>query len=142
MFRRAFPYLVAASVAAAIVAGLVLIGPPAAERSRRLDLIRVADLRQLARGVDLYWEREQTLPKSVETLATVPDALFRSTMDPSTGEPYSYRAMDGSRYELCATFEAEDGDGNYGDRFWSHGPGRKCFELDAEKRQGGELRRP
>ena len=28
-----------------------------------------------------------------------------------------------------------DDDGNYGDRFWSHGTGRKCFELDAEKRQ-------
>jgi hypothetical protein len=135
MFRRAFPYIVGATVLAAIVAGLVLIGPPSAERSRRLDLIRLADLRQLARGVDIYWGREKTLPPSVETLATVPDALLRSTMDPSTGEPYSYRALGGSRYELCATFEAAGDDGSYSDRFWSHGAGRKCFELDAGKRQ-------
>jgi hypothetical protein len=135
MLRSAFPYIVGAAVLAAIVAGLVLIGPPSTERSRRLDLIRLADLRQLARGVDLYWGREKTLPPAVPTLATVPDALFRSTMDPSTGEPYSYRALDGSRYELCATFEAADDAGNFGDPFWSHGAGRKCFELDAEKRQ-------
>jgi hypothetical protein len=135
MFRRAFPYIVGAAVLTAIVAGLVLIGPPSAERSRRLDQIRLADLHQLARGVDLYWGRENSLPASAATLATIPDALFRSTMDPSTGESYGYRALAGSRYELCATFEAADDGGSYGDRFWSHGVGRTCFELDAEKRQ-------
>jgi hypothetical protein len=135
MFRRAFPYIVGAAVVAAIVAGLVLIGPPSAERSRRLDLIRLADLEQMARGIDLYWGREKVLPPSVATLATVPDALVRSTMDPSTGEPYAYRALAGSRYELCTTFETAAAERNYADRFWSHGIGRKCFELDAAKRQ-------
>ena len=135
MFRRAFPYIVGACVLVAIAAGLVLIGPPSAERSRRLDMMRLSNLRQLARGVDLYWGREKALPPSLATLSTVPDALFGSTMDPSTGEPYAYRVLDGSRYELCATFETAGDEGNYGDRFWSHGAGRKCFELDAEKRQ-------
>lgn len=132
MFRRAFPYIVGVSVLAAIAAGLILLGPPSAERSRRLDEVRVSDLTQLAQGIDLYWRREGTLPPSVDALATVPDAAFRSTMDPATSEPYAYVSVDGSRYELCASFE---GDGESRDHFWSHSAGRKCFELDAQKRQ-------
>jgi len=132
MFRRAFPYIASVAVTAAIAAGLILIGPPSAERSRRLDEVRVGDLTQLASGIDLYWQREGTLPASVDALATVPDAVFRSTMDPSTSEPYAYRSVDNSRYELCASFE---GDGESRDHFWSHGAGRKCFGLDAQKRQ-------
>jgi hypothetical protein len=133
--RRAFPYVVGTAVVAAIVSGLFLIGSPFAERARRLDLIRVEDLRQLTRAIDLYWKGEGKLPASVDALASVPNASFRSKMDTYTGEPYSYRALDGSRYELCATFEAEEVDSEYGDRFWAHGAGRKCFELDAQKWQ-------
>jgi hypothetical protein len=131
--RRALPYVVGTAVVAAIVSGLFLIGSPFAERSRRLDLIRVEDLRQLTRAIDLYWKGEGKLPASVDALATVPDASFRSKMDPYTAEPYSYHVLDGSRYELCATFEEVDGE--YGDRFWAHAVGRKCFELDAQKWQ-------
>lgn len=135
MIRRAFPYVVGTAVVAAIAAGLVLIGSPSAERMRRLDEIRVSDLMQLSRAVDLYWKREGALPPSLDTLTTVPDAPFRSTMDPSTTQRYPYRAIDASRYELCAAFEAEDVDRDYSDRFWAHGSGQKCFELDAQKRQ-------
>jgi hypothetical protein len=134
MIRRAFPYAVGTAVVAAIVGGLVLVGSPSAERRRRLDEVRVNDLTQLKYAVDLYWNREGTLPPSVDALATMPDARFRSTMDPSTSEPYAYRAIDATRYELCATFETEDAAGRpFGDRFWAHGAGRKCFEVDAQK---------
>ena len=135
MLRRVFPYVVGTAVVAAIAAGLVLIGSPSAERMRRLDEIRERDLAQLANAIDLYWKREGELPASLDALADVRGASFRSTMDPSTSQPYSYRAIDASRYELCASFEARDPDGDYGDRFWSHGVGRKCFELDAQKQR-------
>jgi hypothetical protein len=134
-FRRAFPFIVGTAVVAGIAAGLVLIGPPSAERSRRLDEIRIGDLMQLSNAIELYWKREGMLPASLDGLAGVPDAAFRSTMDPATSEPYAYRTIDASRYELCASFEREDLDGEYNDRFWAHGAGRKCFELDAQKRQ-------
>jgi hypothetical protein len=53
-----------------------------------------------------------------------------------TEEPYSYRAIDdASRYELCAVFEADGESPEFSDRFWAHGVGRQCFELDAQKRQ-------
>ena len=136
MIKRAFPYVVGTAVVAVIVAGLVLMGSPSAARMRRLDQIRVRDLKTLSVSVLVYWQGQGMLPTSVEALATVPNASFRSTMDPSTGEPYSYRVIGGSRYELCATFDAEDVDGEYGDRFWAHGAGRKCFELDVQKQVG------
>src|SRR6187402_2282906 len=41
MIRRVFPYLVGTAVVAAIVAGLVLVGLPSAQRMRRIDQIRV-----------------------------------------------------------------------------------------------------
>ena len=86
-FKSAFPYVVGGCVIAAIVAGLALIGSPWTERSRRLDRIRVMDLSQLAQAIDRYWKQEWKLPASFDALATVPEASFRSTMDPSTAEP-------------------------------------------------------
>ena len=134
MIRRAFPYVVGTAVIAAIVAGLVLIGSPSAQRMRRLDQIRLQDLMMLRSAVNMYFYKEGVLPPSVEALATVPNASFRSTMDPVTSEQYSYRAIGEARYEFCATFDAEDTNGDRGDRFWAHGSGRKCFELDAPER--------
>ena len=112
MLRRVFPYVVGTAVVAAIAAGLVLIGSPSAERMRRLDEIRERDLAQLANAIDLYWKREGELPASLDALADVPGASFRSTMDPSTSQPYPYRAIDASRYELCASFEAQEPEGD------------------------------
>ena len=51
-------------------------------------------------------ETGRRAPQIARALADVPGASFRSTMDPSTAQPYPYRAMDASRYELCASFEA------------------------------------
>ena len=117
MMRRVFPYVVGTAIAVAIVAGLVLVGSPSAQRMRRLDQIRVGDLRQLSDAVGTYFGREGMLPRSVDALAAAPNASFRTTMDPATSEPYSYRAIDESRYELCATFDAADTDGTYDNRF-------------------------
>jgi hypothetical protein len=58
---------------------------------------------------------------------------FRSTIDPSTAEPYSYRAIDGSSYEMCATFEADNREDAYSPPFWKHAAGRKCSQLDAQR---------
>jgi hypothetical protein len=133
MIKRAFPYVVGTAVVAAMVAGLVLIGSPWTARSRRLDRIRVRDLTQLSQAIDRYWKQEGKLPASFDALATVPEASFGSTMDPSTAEPYSYRPMDDSRYEMCATFEADDREDAYSPPFWKHAAGRKCFQLDARR---------
>ena len=118
-------------VVAAIVGGLILLGPPSAERQRRLDQMRVDDLRSLSRAVDLFWGRHQKLPESLEQLSREPTILVKS-VDPETAEPYEYRPGAERSYELCAIF-AHDlaSEQEVRERgFWSHGMGGTCFELD------------
>ncbi len=56
------------------------------------------------------------------------------THDPGSAERYGYAQLDERTYELCASFDRElpaharraPAD------FWSHGVGRKCFELNVD----------
>ena len=117
-----------AVVGTAVVVGLVRLGPPSDERSRRLDEQRIEDLDRLARSVDLHWTRDGSLPLSLGALsdAAVPGARFS---DPGTSQPYGYRVLGDSTFELCGRFET-DWSARSSDEFWSHPPGRFCFELD------------
>ena len=117
-----------AVVGTAVVVGLVRLGPPSDERSRRLDEQRIEDLGRLARSVDLHWTRDGSLPLSLGALsdAAVPGARFS---DPGTSQPYGYRVLGDSAFELCGQFET-DWAARSSDEFWSHPPGRFCFELD------------
>lgn len=51
--------------------------------------------------------------------------------DPGTMEVYEYRPLDDRRFELCAAFERETGQSPaaFAAGFWSHGAGRRCFQL-------------
>jgi hypothetical protein len=123
--------VVVAAVLAAVGIGLKLIGSPEAERARRLDERRLADLQTIARAVDVHWTRHQTLATS---LGVLDEDGFNSAdlRDPGTSEPYEYRVLDGRNYELCAVFEArtEEPRGRR-DAAWTHGDGRQCFRLEA-----------
>ncbi len=124
-------------VAAAIIGGLILVGPPSEERGRRLDRMRVNDLRSVARALDLYWTRHQSLPASLEQLSKEPSTSVKLA-DPETALPYEYQPRGQKSYALCAEFaydlasEQEVREKN----FWSHGSGRVCFELEASTPSG------
>ena len=125
--------IVATFVVAAVIIGVILLDSPAQERLRRLDERRVADLREIADELDYYWTREGILPSSLEELSAEP-GVFVELFDPETGQPYEYRVLSSSTYELCAQFArdtAEEQDRFYKD-YWAHGPGRQCFELEAQ----------
>lgn len=130
-----------AVVGTAVVVGLVRLGPPSDERSRRLDEQRIADLGRLARSVDLHWTRDGSLPLSLGTLSDAAVTGARFT-DPGTSQPYDYRVLGDSTFELCGHFET-DWSARSSDEFWSHPPGRFCFELDVrEVRRWDEEGRP
>lgn len=120
--------LAGAAVAAAVVLGLVSIGSPGSARARRLDAHRLDDLRHLARVIDVHWTRGGDLPAS---LADVAGLDADATEDPVSGRPYGYRAVAASKFELCATFDADAARPRRG-RLWWHPRGRHCFRLDAE----------
>ena len=115
---------------AAIVAGIVVIGSPSEERTRRLDRRRVDDLAVMASAVDLFWTRHSKLPASLEELRSEPGT--REPADPVTGAPYEYRVSGDRSFELCARFEGEStGDPAARSGFWSHGAGLHCFRREA-----------
>ena len=119
------------AVLAAVVGGLVLLGPPAEERARRLDERRVEDLRRISDATNVYWTRHMRLPESLEELSAQPGTSIVSR-DPETGEPYGFQRLGGEIYELCAAFERDsssDGQVRGTGDFWSHGSGRYCFQL-------------
>ncbi|MDX1418543.1 MAG: hypothetical protein R3181_01135 [Rubricoccaceae bacterium] len=89
-----------AVVVAAVVAGLLTVGGAGEARLERLDRERLADLDRIERA--LARDRTRPLPPSLDR-----DALALSEADltdPATGEPYGYRPLSDSTYELCATF--------------------------------------
>jgi hypothetical protein len=126
--RQAIMGVAVVAVISAVVAGILLLGSPAGERMRRMDERRVDDLVSLARATDLYWTRHDRLPDSLEQLVEEPGSAA-TISDPATGMPYEYAAVNGSTYQLCATFarsstlgrQTPDAD------FWTHGEGRQCF---------------
>jgi hypothetical protein len=128
--RAGLAVAVALVAAAAVGAGLVMIGSPGEARLRRFDERRVADLRQISRSVALYWTVHEALPESLAQLADL-GGVTVPVGDPSTGAPYSYRVLDPARYELCAVFDraVEELAPRSTDEFWSHSEGRQCFEL-------------
>ena len=116
------------TVAAAVVFGLVLLGSRSEERSRRLDERRIEDLGRLARSIAQHWTRTGRLAASLSVLSEAP-LPGPSSSDPATGQPYGYRALTGSTFELCGFFET-DRSQPFQEEFWSHPAGRYCFALD------------
>jgi type II secretory pathway pseudopilin PulG len=131
--KRALAIVVVIVVVAAVAAGIAIIGSPGEERTRRLDDRRIDDLRALSQSVEVYYARQQSLPASLDALASEP-GLSTVPRDPVAGEPYAYRPVGGSRYELCAVFDRET-ENTRAAGFWAHGSGRHCFTLDADVRR-------
>ena len=122
------------TVVIAVVAGLIVLGSPMEERARRLDDRRVADLQGMVAATDLYWTRHSRLPASLDDLTAEPGVTI-STGDPTRSEVYGYQRQDSANYELCASFERESGEiaRNPETDLWAHGPGRQCFQLEADE---------
>jgi hypothetical protein len=124
---------VIACVLVAFVAGLFIAGSPGQARAGRLDDERVNDLRSIASSVDEYWGHHGSPPPDLESLAEERGLRLRSIRDPQSGEPYEYRVLTDTSYELCATFSASSSDSEArgpGVRFWKHEAGRTCFEIE------------
>ena len=93
MMRLSRPQLLAGLLAlvvvVAVVAGIVVVGSPAEQRTQRLDERRVGDLASIAQAADLYWTRHAQLPTSLNELTSEPGTRLRAN-DPETNAPYEY----------------------------------------------------
>lgn len=138
---KIFVGIVTLCVVAGIVTAFFVVGSPSTERARRMDLQRVNNLQQITYALDSYYYNKSTIPENLKDLQGVQDIYIESVVDPKTLEPYAYRKLDATRYELCATFELDGNsspDGRtpvavpYGgpyDKMWQHVSGTQCYEL-------------
>ncbi len=126
--KRALAVVLVIVVGAAVASGIVIIGSPSEERTRRLDTRRVEDLQRIAGAVEVYHQRHQRVPESLEELSKEP-GLSSIARDPVTGRPYAYRIFNANSYELCGSFDRETADLRSAN-FWSHGSGTQCFTLN------------
>jgi hypothetical protein len=126
--QRVAAWASALVVAAAVVAGLTIIGTPSEQRLMRLDERRIMDLRSLSFYVNQYRRQRQALPGRAEDVIDG-QTTTRLSVDPESQQPYDYRVIDAARYELCATFSRRSRAPS--NDFWFHEAGRRCFSLDA-----------
>lgn len=124
-------------VAATVVAAILVMGSPSAQRVEKLDRKRVEDLARIDRFVDGYVERTNTLPPDLGTLAREPGVRVPIT-DPVDGSPYVYEVTGDRSFRLCGVFTTDTGKTledapAWPDDEWSHGVGRRCFERNAGK---------
>ena len=119
----------AAMGAAAIAAAFFVTESPSEARLRRIDEHRVQDLQRLSAAIDLHHSRTGSLPTTTLALQTT-DQWETERRDPVSRAEYEYRALDdGSRYELCATFDRDNISATSVVVFWTHGAGRTCFTI-------------
>lgn len=123
--NRLFAMVASAAVVVAVLAGLFLAGSPADERLRRLDEIRISNLRNLNAAIDAYIRRNNFMPRD---LVSVVDGrqLMELPVDPESGAQYDFVQIDSGSYQLCASFSAAYS-GEVELSFWAHPAGRSCF---------------
>jgi hypothetical protein len=119
-----------AVVVVALVAGIRAVGPPSAQRAKKLDEARVADLATIEERLASFAKVHHRLPDDLTTLSEEPGyAIPRS--DPQSGRPYEYAVLNPDSYRLCAFFAArsthESANLPVPERNWSHNAGLQCF---------------
>src|SRR3989344_4942832 len=135
-YARYINWWVCVLVILAIILGFFVLGTPAEARQYRMDERRVGDLQNIQSQLTYYFQQKQSLP--VE-LAELEDPLigFEVPMDPTTGEPYTYKRHSPLDFGLCAIFEKESRAGgprvakpygSYGGESWEHAAGEACFD--------------
>ncbi|PZO58038.1 MAG: hypothetical protein DCF15_05930 [Phormidesmis priestleyi] len=132
---RTFVAVSTAAVLIAIVAGFLLLGSPGQQRLLSLDSERVNDLSQIASNLVYTVENPGNTTPAPQLPESLPASIANrdDLRDPLTKEPYEYRRLSDSAYELCATFATDstqqDKTSQFIDTQWPHPVGRHCFEI-------------
>lgn len=130
----------AVAIVATLVAAVLIMGTPGAQREARLDARRVGDLALIGNAIDAFGEG-RALPKTLAELDQ--DTRMRLTLvDPVDGEAYGYSAGADGRYRLCARFAADSRDAirrgeAWHDRSWDHPAGEHCFDREKTRDRRG-----
>lgn len=91
-----------------LIFGLSKIGNPFAQAEKKVDQTRVVHLSKLKYQIEDYVRKNGTLPQTIEAIPqpSYKDAQFSKT-DPETKQSYTYKPLDTTSYEVCATFTTD-----------------------------------
>jgi hypothetical protein len=131
--RKAFGIAAITGVVVGLLLGFTATGGPSAQRAMQADLQRIRDLHHIAEAVRAaVLQGSSTLPPTLQQVPRAGGSNPRIT-DPETNTEYEYTPGAGTAYQLCAIFahDSQDEIQQGRDRFWGHGTGRQCFQLDA-----------
>lgn len=100
--KQSFIYAIVVSVllCAVLISGLLLIPNPSVVREMEVDQTMVSDLQNIQFGIEDYYRQNQALPESLAVLFT----NGQVTTAPAGKPAYTYNVIDGTNYQLCATF--------------------------------------
>ncbi len=139
--NQTFGWIAIAFTVIALVWGIAIVGSPGSSRDKRFDEDRVNDLRSIQNeiynitlGTDRYRpdgaapEIKTPLPSTLDQVKKLATYQLVDITDPQSGEPYAYRMIDRTHFELCATFTFPRTE-EY-DIFWNHEAGNKCYGFD------------
>lgn len=123
-----------------IVTGFMFAGSPNEVRKEKRDQERVYDLQNIQQSVVTYWQEKGTLPENLDQ--TINPLSGRSIPVDPNGNDYVYKKIGDQTFELCATFETEDHEGEKSitrypymetNSFFEHGIGEICFEREVDE---------
>ena len=131
---KVLAWVVSIIVLGVIIAGFVIVGSPARQRSLKFDQQRVNDLQNIQSETINYWQQKAKLPA---TLADLTDSIsgFKAAVDPQTAQSYAYTVKSSLSFELCANFSLPSENNQRAIPMiypapdnWSHTAGHVCFE--------------
>ncbi len=138
----------------AIVIGFSVIGSPLTQRLIKQDQMKVSDLQNISNQVKEYYRTSAKLPATLSEVTSV-YSYGLPTTDRESGVPYTYRVIDTTTFELCATFNKNSentqessptylrapGYDDYG--VWSrYKVGESCFKQAVLPENTGDMRKP
>lgn len=136
-----------AGVLAVVGMGMWYSGSPMRARLLTQDRQRVADLMEIHARVERHYREKTELPASLAACDANPATFIEKKRDLVTGEPYFYRVVDATHFEVGANFalaSAPDEPARRGpmvsggpehEGFWRHGAGSQVFRIDVARKR-------
>lgn len=121
-----------------IAIGVSIVGTPGYQRNHKLDKTRISNLQNLDGAVKSYYREKNSFPSNLEDLSksssqglSAYDSYYNYYHDPQSREPYAYKVLSPTSFQLCANFATEQRQSDksyYSASDWSYKPGTVCFD--------------
>lgn len=143
--KVAFAGLIAA-VVAVVALGVWYAGSPMRARLLAQDRQRVQDMQAIHWRVQQYYGEKGQLPASLTACDISPGTFIEHKKDRVTSEPYVYRVVDTTHFEVGATFALASAPeesarrrysfgGPESDGFWRHDAGTLVFRIGVARKK-------